>query len=99
MRTVLMIANQIQAALSAVATRVDEIWNYLQAQGSAAGAHLADIDARLTAIEQAVSEPGTSPDQAAVDALTAQVAAATAGLNQSTAGLEAAITTEEKQTT
>jgi hypothetical protein len=95
MRTIFMIANEIQATLSAVATRVDEIWNYVQAQGSAEDAHLAAIDARLTAIEQAVSEPGTSPDQAAVDALTAQAVAADAGLNQSTSGLEAAITKEQ----
>ena len=86
----MMIANQIQAALLSLATTVD--------------AHLADIDRRLvdlegclTAIEQAVSEPGTSPDQAAVDALTAQAASATAGLNQSTGGLEAAITQERTQ--
>ena len=94
MRTILMIANESQAALSAVATRVDETWNYVQAQGSAQDAHLAAIDARLTAIEQAVSEPGTSPDQAVVDALTAAVAAEAAGLNQSTGGLAAAVTQE-----
>jgi hypothetical protein len=97
MRTILMIANQIQAALSAVATRVDEILAYVQAQGSAEDAHLAAIDARLTAIEQAVSEPGTSPDQAAVDALTAQAVAEAAGLKQSTAALEAAIAQETQQ--
>ena len=101
MRTVVMIAGQIQAALFAAATRVDEIWNHAQAQGDAEDAHLAGIDGRLTSIEaqlqlivEAVTEPGTSPDQGTVDALMAQVAAATSRLNQSTGGLEAAVTKE-----
>jgi hypothetical protein len=54
-------------------------------------ATLTTIDRRLQRIEQAVVEPGNSPE---VDALTAEVASATAGLKQSTGGLAAAITQE-----
>lgn len=55
---------------------------------------LAVIKAELELIRQAVTEPGMSPDQTEVDALTAQATAAAAGLNLSTGDLEAAITQE-----
>ena len=68
----------------------------IQAMLLAVGVRLAEIDARLKRVEQAVSECPPTPDQSQIDALTVQVQQATAGLTQSTAGLEAAITQESK---
>ena len=57
---------------------------------------LDNVEAQLELILQAVEDSGPSPDQVTVDELTAQAASATAGLNQSTGGLEAAITQENQ---
>lgn len=67
----------------------------IQAMLLAVGTRVAEIDARLKRVEHAVSECIPAPDQPQIDALTIQVQQATAGLNQSTAGLSAAITKEQ----
>ena len=72
MKTIATIAQEILVGLQSATVGINKIWNYVQTQGSAVDTHLAAIDARLGLIEQAVMAPGTSPDQSAVDALTAQ---------------------------
>ena len=91
MRTIVMIAQEILAAVREQGAAIQALI-IVSSQDSMAANE--EIKARLQRIEEAVTTPGTSPDQATVDALTAQASAAAAGLNQSTGGLEAAITQE-----